>query len=421
MTIYASKIERLRCMHEASFGNDGSGTLGNYKEVPAREGTIELVLNEPLESPMHVQQRVDGHPTRVHMPRSATLTFECNAQTFTTKATSTVAATQSWLGILLESYLGGKHLMTGTTINDAAADQNDWDGAVVTTLRPGAAVGLATGTGGTLEVREIKSKSGSNIVLKHNTTGSPSNGSTVYGAATYFANPRTDGSEFKSLGFVAESYVTTDKWVLLGGAVTACELKTEPGAIPTLKFTITFADWQAADGSDAAANLTGAIVGEATYINASTIVMADSGLYYGVVGDSSAPDAAAASAINWAPAVTYAAVRTPGGTNNIVQYVRVHVSPVLSGDFVVPYEDQNWRTSLESNDSVSLWLQIGSAPTTGAIVISAPNVQIVDVQRVDVDGISCQKVSWVARHDTDTTAESSYEGLAQSAFRIHML
>lgn len=421
MTIFASKIEAGRIIHESSFGADMSGSLGSYSRVPFREGTSVLTLTEPTESPLHVQRRVDGHPTHVHLPRSAVWEFECNAETFTTKATSTVAPTQSWLGYILESYLGAKNLVTGTTINDAAPDVNDWDGSVVTTLSPGAAVGLPTGTGGTLEVREIKSKSGSNIVLKHDTSNAPSNGGTVYGCATYFANPRTDGSEFQSIGAVLEGYVTTDKWVCLGGAVTGCEPMFENGQVAKFKFTITFAAWYPADGVDVSADLDGAILDEGTYTDTNTLVVADSEFVVATVGSTASAIKPSVSSMTFSPAVTYQPVRTPGGTNNIAQFVRTHVSPVLTGSFVVPYEDQTWFDHRDADDALAIWLQIGTSPTDGALVISAPNCQITDVQRTDVDGIQCVTVSWVARHDTDTTAETGYEGLAQSAFRVHML
>ena len=421
MTIYASNIQRLRILHESSFGTDGSGTLGNYSEVPFREGSFELTLTEPGESPMHSQQRVDGHPTEIALPRMATAVFEVNAETFTTKATSTVAATKSWLGMLLQSWMGGVHLMTGTTVNDAGADVNDWDGTVVTTLRPGAAVGLPTGTGGVLEVREIASKSSSNIVLKYDTSSAPSNGGTVYGSATYFANPLTTGAEFQSLQAVVEGYVTTDKWVVLGGCVTACEPVMENGQVARFKFTVEFAAWYPADGVDVSADLNAATLSEATYINTNTLVQADSEFCIAEVGTSNSAIYPHASSISFAPAITYAKVRSPGGVNTVAQWVRTHVSPVLTGKFVVPYEDQTWYDYRDAETPLALWLQVGSAPTFGAMVMSAPNIQITDVQRVNVDGIQSVEVSWVARHDTDTTAESGYEGLAQSAFRIHML
>jgi hypothetical protein len=419
MTIYASKIEAVRIAHETTFGADLTGTLGSFAYVPFREGTLSLELSEPLESPMHSQQRVDGHPTRVHLPRTAKAVFECNVDTFTTKAVDTVAATKSWLGTLLETAMGGSHLMTGTTVNDAGADQDDWDGTVVTTLRPGAAVALPTGTGGTLELREIKSKSSSNIVLKHFTTNAPSNGATVRGTATYFTSSRTTGAEFKSLQLIAEGYTTTDKYVLLGGAVTALEMTLEPGKIPTMKVTVEFVNWEYADGAGVTVDLNGTVLGAATYTDAVTLVQADSLLCAATVGTPNSVVSLHASKIEFKPAMSFVKVRTPSGVNTVAQFVRTHAAPVLSGSFTLPYENQTWWDIRDADTIKALWYQIGSSPSVGACMISAPNVQIVDVKRVDVDGISCQQVDWVARLDSATTAESSYEGLAESAFRIH--
>lgn len=420
MTYYPSKIEALRLVHESSFGADMSGSLGSYAYCPFREGSLALELNDPLESPMHVQQRVDGHPVRIHLPRNAKLSFDVNLETFTTKATSTVAATQSWLGLILETAMGGINLMTGTTVNDAAADQDDWDATVATTLRPGAAVGVAT-TAGLLEAREIKSKSGSNIVLKHYTTNSPSNGATVYGSATYFCNPRHTGAESQSIGAVVEGYTTTDKWILMGGHVTELTFTLAPGAVPVAKVVIEFADWAEADGSDAAADLDGAILDAATYTNVNTLVQADSEFCTATVATANSVTKLHVSSMEIVPAMQWVKVKTPGGLNNVKQFVRAHAAPVVSGTFTLPYEDQTWFDRRAADTALALWFQVGSTPSEGAIVFSAPKIQVTNVERVDVEGVSGLKVSWVGRLDTDTTAESSYEGLAESAFRIHML
>ena len=423
MTVFSAKIEAGRIMHESSFGNDGSGTLGNYVYVPFREGTSKLTLQKPKESPAHTQQRVDGHETGITMPKSATWEFEVNLATFTTRADNTIAAVQSWLGIFLETYLGAKHLMTGTQVNDAGADANDWDALVATTLRPGAAVGLYRPSDGLWEVREIKSKTGSNIVLKHNTSFSPGNGDPVLGSATYYANPRTTGAEAKSIGAVLEGYTTTDKYVCRGGGVTACELILEKGQIPRFKFTVTFATWDYADGANAAANLQATILDEATYLHTNTMVLANSTLMVGTVGTAALTHSSLdTSAIAFSFAISHQKVPTVGGTMNVAQFARVHVSPLGQLKLTLAYEDQTWFDYRDNDTILSSMLQIGDNDNNeGMVAFSWPNLQVKDVQRVEVDGLSYQEVTLDPRHDTDTTAERGYEGLAQSAFRIHQL
>ncbi len=425
MTVYASKIEATRIAHELEFGVDmtapgeGSG-IEVFKWVPFREGTGKLTLTKTMESPLHVQQRVDGHPTRVALPKMAVYECEVNTETLTTKATNGVTIAQSWLGIILETWMGAKNLMAGTTVNDVAPDQDDFTATVATTLRPGSAIGLATGAGGILEVREIKSKSGSNIVLKHNLSEAPANASTVYGSATYFCNPLTTGDEFKSICGVHEGYTTTDKYVCRGGAVTAVEFTLENGQITKMKVTITYATWDYADGVAVYLDLDAATIGQATYTDHNTLVQADSVCLIGETpGVGTTP--LNVSSITITPAITFAKVMTPGGVGNVAQWVRTHVSPVCEVKVVHPYEDQSWFEFRDDSTPLAMLHQIGSAPTEGAFVFSLPNLQVIDVQRLDVDGIASQEVTMVARHDTDTTAESGYEGLAQSAFRIHML
>lgn len=424
MTIYAAKIERLRVRQESSFGVDMTGLLPNsgWLDVPFREGTLKITPGNRLESPMHAQQRVDGHPEEKDIPATTVVEFECNLETFTSKATNAVSATQSWLGYFLKTWMGGMNLMTGTTVAAGSPTEVIFPATVYTTLLPGAAIGVARASDGVLEVREIQKLNVSNeTVLKHNLSEAPTVGATVLGSATYYCNPLTTGAEFESLQFVLDGYTPDDKWVCIGGGVTGCEITLENGQIAKLKFTVTFAVHYPADGVAVAADLVGDTLGSATYLDTNTLVVADSEFCTAEPGTPDSVERQAVSSMSFEPAITYAMVRTPGGTNTVLQFVRTHVSPVLVIKFTEPYEDRRWFDLRDSHDPVAQWYQIGSAPTEGAVVFSAPNCQVKDVQRVDVDGVQSQEVTLVARHDTDTEYDAADEGIATSAFRIHMI
>ena len=63
--------------------------------------------------------------------------------------------------------------------------------------------------------------------------------------------------------------------------------------------------------------------------------------------------------------------------------------------------------------------QIGTSSSDGGILISAPTVQITDVQHENVDGILSTRVDWKGRLDEDTSGSTA--DLAKSAFRIHLI
>jgi len=423
MTIYASRIERLRGIQESSFCNDHSGSMASFFEVPFIEGSLQLELSRPAETPGHAQQRIGGYPAGVLMPKSAKLSFECNLETFTTKATSTVAATSHWLAEMLEAALGGSHLMTGTAITTGATT-TVLPVSVATTIRPGAAVGCNTGTGSALEIREVKSKSGSNITLKLATSNAASNSATVLGSTTVFAHTRMTGADSISMQFAVEGQNIEDRWLLRGGALESLSFTFAPGAIPKCAFTWKFARWDQADGSSTSGDLTGPVIGEASYANHVTVVQMDSEFRSQTVGTSTLSGTLLeASSIEFTPNIVWAPVTTSSGTNTVYQWVRTHVAPVITGSVTLPYEDsQAWFTAHSSKTSKAMWLQIGSSTTDGGILVSAPRTFLTNPpQRVDVNGIMGQRFQFASRLDSDTTAESSFEALAESPFRIHFI
>lgn len=422
MTIYVANLERIRGLQESTFATDGSGSMGSFFEIPFIEGSASLILDEPIESPKHAQQRLGGSPTGVVMPRKATLTFTTNLETFTTKATSTVAAPSHWLAEMLESALGGSHLMTGTTITTGATT-SVLPVSVATTLRPGAAVGLNTGAGSALEIREIESVSGSNITIKAQTSNAAANGATVLGATTLFAHTRMTGASSISMQFAIEGQNTQDRYLVRGGALDSLTFTFGPGLIPKLTFAWKFADWDQADGAATAGDLTGPEISAATYINTVTLVQADSELRSHTVSSSGLSGTLLeANQIEIRPNIVWAPVMTSSGTNTIKQWVRVHAEPVITGSFVLPYEDaQTWFDARTAKTKKTVWLQIGSSTTNGGCLISVPHAQIDNVVRENVEGIANQRVSFRSQLDTDIVAATGYEAMAESPFKIHFI
>lgn len=415
MTINVHNLQRIRVEEETTFATEE--TIGNFKDVPFVEGSASLQLRQDMESPGHAQQYIDGHPTRVNMPKRAQLDLTVPLATLDTKPGNGVAATQSALGEMLKIAMGAQTLATGTTVNDVSATTTQFVSTASGYLA-GLAVGLGTGSNSELEMREFKTVSGSTNTVKYAFSNAPANSSTVWSAASYVLTGQ-DGSEALSAQFAVEGIYTEDSWLLSGGQVSSVGISLPIGGLPTMSFSWQFADWDLADGTNTTMDLTAASIVAATYADTKSIVLADSEFRVATVGSSTIGTLYHPSEINIDLNLQYVPQMTPAGTNNIKQWIRLHQAPVVSGSFVIPYEATTFRTSKDAPTAHAITLQIGTSTTDGGILLSIPNAQITDVQPVDAGGIRSQRVSFVGRHDTDWTGSTSTR--VRSAFRMHFI
>lgn len=422
MTIQQQNIQRIRVYEEAngSFATDHSGTLGDFRECPFVEGSVNMVLETPQESPAHLQQRIDGKAENVLLPKRWNLDFTTNLETFTTKAGDGVTAAQSALGTILKCVMGGQRLGVGDTINDVSASTEGFDVANGSRWQEGSAIGLATGTGSTLEIREIQQVTSNTITLKHLLTSAPANLSTCWNAATYYMGSG-NGDDVTSLQFLVEGLELNDRFALWGGQLQSMSLDVGPGVIPKVTFSIAGVQWFYADGTNTSANLTTTALTASTYTNNKTLVVLDSEFRVMTVGTATLTNTLIhAPSINITPNIAYTQHRTPAGVQTVNTWIRLHQPPVVSGSFTLPYEDQTWFSARDNLTDKAVFYQIGTSTTDGGILIAAPTTQITNVQRVDIDGIAGQEVSWEARIDTDAGTSSPVE-LGRNAFRIHFI
>jgi len=419
MTIMQSRIQSLGFETEAAgaFGTDLSAT-GTYKPVPAREGTVQLAINRPTASPLTLQQHIDGYPTEVLLPKSGTLSFDVNLDTFDARAGDGVAAQQGALGEMLAVAFGTERLGTGDTINDATPGTETNTVTTAGRWEAGAAAGMPTGDNGELECREIEGMSGSDQTLKLALSNAPSNGGTIYNAATYYLS-ELDSTETTSGQFRLQGRHIDDRWLLMGCALESMTLNLTAGQIPYISMTWKFADWK---HSDEAALGFGAVLADVTYANKQELVVADSELRVQTVGTATlANTEVLASEITFEPSIQYTAITTPGGANNVHMYLRTRQTgtPVITGSFTLPFQGEAvWHDVRNAQTRKAVFFQIGNSTANGAALIAAPNVQITDHQMVDVEGISGETVSWKGSIDTDTGGAST--DLARAAFRIHL-
>lgn len=422
MTIQIDNIRRVRDYEEpnGSFATDASGTMASFKDSPFDESSISMTLDEPTESPMHAQQHIDGYPEEVIMPRRATLSRKLYLEAQTTRPSTGVTAGQGSLGRLLKSVMGAETLQVGTTINDAASTFTGFTVASAAGLSKGGAIALATGTGGRIEVREIKNIATNFVTLKHALSAAPANGSPVWAAATYTMSTG-DGDVATSIQTAIEGLEQDDRFLLLGGQCpSGITIEAANGARPSATFAHTYASWFYANGTNTVATLTGSALGTATYTHNQPLVIKDSELRVLTVGTTSlSATLMPASSFEFTPSIAWKMIPAPGGINNTMQWVRDRSAPIVSGSFTIPYENQTWFTAKTNKTDHCITLQVGSSATEGAVMIVAPCCQITDVQLVSVDNIRSVKVSWKGRLDTDVTSITT--DVHRSAFRIHIV
>lgn len=414
MTIEVHAVQRIRAYVESTFGADSSGSAGSFTDLPIREGSAQLTLVQASMDPRQLVQHIDEYRKEVLGARKGTkLTFTMNLAPTGTAAGAATAAVQGPLGLILKTVLGGETLGTGTTFTGGTATVPTVTSAAG--LLAGGAIGW-TNSSGILEVREIKSISGSSVTLAHAFSGAPSNGNVCYAAATYFPTANPSGS----LAFLVEGLESDDRWLLTGGqCVDGYSIAVDPsgGAIPSITFNMQFANWYASD--ECGSSITGTL-GTATYTYHEPIV-GYAGEYR--VFTTEAPTLLTtsivhASAIVFAPALKYVPYTSPLGTQTIVRWVKMREAPAVSGGFTGVYQDTTWWNARKNRGTYNPCYTYGTAAGS-AVLLSARSVQMMNPQRgPDPAGLAGQILQWKGRRNIDTAATTDQ---ATAPYAIHLV
>jgi len=412
MSIEIQNVQRIRAWSESSFAFDGTGTLGNYFDLPIREGSAQITLTQDSLDPMQmVQSRVE-YREEVLGKRSATLTFQMNLSPTGTAATSGVTAVTSPLGRLLKAVMGGEALGTGNVFTGGTAT------VPTVSSTAGFAVGGAIGwvnSSGILEVREIEVVSIGSVTVKHAFSAAPTSGNAI-ACATYSLTE--DPQE--SMQFIVEGAESDDRWLLLGGqAVGGMQIAVDPtgAALPTITFNFTFANWKTS--AETTGTITGAI-GTATYSDYSPIVGHAGEFRVFTVGASTLTTSSRVhvSALAFTPSIAYAPVTSPNGTNTVLRWRASRASPPCEGSFTTFYEDLTWFTGRTNRTDYNIVYQMGTSAGQ-TVVLTAPTVQAINPQRVaDASQLAAQTLQWKARRDTDVGSTTT--ALAKSPWRVHI-
>jgi hypothetical protein len=414
MSIEVQAVQAVRAFSEATFGADSSGSLGSYTYLPLRDGSAQLTLTRDSLADAALVQHIDEYREEVLGKRSATIAITMNLAPTGTAAASAVAAVTGGLGMMLKACLGGEYKGTGTTFSSGST-------AVVLNLTSAAgfSVGSAIGwvnASGVLETREIKTIATNVVTLKLAFSGSPANLDVAYAVATYYptANPA------ESLAMLVEGLESDDRWLLTGGqAVGGVTLAFDVTGqtLPSVTFNLQFARFYAA--GETSTPITGTLA-TATYTNYEPIVGEAGDFRVWTCGSPTLVSGTAVncSALSFTPALGFAPYTSPMGVMTIKKWVKTRTAPIMSGNWVNPYEDVTWWTARNSRTNKAVAYQFGTAAGSTAL-ITAPTVQIVNPQRTaDAGSLAAQTVSWKGRRDTDTTVLTT--DIAYAPFRIHL-
>lgn len=422
MAVYQSKIGRIRIAPEAVFGVEES--VGNFIDMPWLETVgATITLLRPVETPGHAQQMLDGYPIGVLMPKRAKIEITFNLETLTTKALSGVTPAVHWLGLLLRAFGFTSFLPTGTTVSGTGSSVNVVNFTSAASYRAGASYAVRNPTTGLFEIREIESISTNAVTNKMAHAAAPTTaGWDIMAGATYYLDPRP-GQALPSLQAAVEGASPFDRWLvkgLVGESLSFEDL--QPGGIPKVKMTLQAPMWLSADGSATVMDLVGEVLGLATYTNNITNVVKDSDLRFGTVTNATLPGMAHVSKIEFTPNIKIVEIPSPAGIETVAGYARVHEPPAIRGSLTLPFEDLSFFSARDSRTSHRVHYQISTAASVGGVLLSAPTIQVVDVQRADENGLQYQKVDWVGRHDEETVTAaavgSSDHALAKSSLRL---
>ena len=424
MTYNVQAVQRLRVKKETNgnFCVDQTSQMSTFTDIPIREGSTTMTLDQAKLDPMNARQYIYAHNTEILGAKSSSIAFEVNLGPTDTIAADGATAAQTPAGLLLGLTMGGETTCVGTTAN-AEQDEDSVtiaDNISTTKHSPGGAIGWVNANS-KLELRELQSASGTQLTTKVEFSGVPATGNVIYACRTYYLDNRTS-SDVGSLQAVLEGFDPSgvdDCWVHSGGQIDSpMAITFTNGEIPTLGFNFKFADWD--NGDDKA--LTPITLGaneHATYNNQNEICVLDSEFICGEVANATYSGVERhITSFEIELGYKYIPIKTPGGTNNIVQWAMMPDHPVVKGSFTIPYEDQTFKDYEAAKTPLYIFFQIGSTTSEGAMLISIPTIQVTNVQRIDNEGIASQKVEFIGRQDADVGSIITAQAL--SPFRIHI-
>lgn len=415
------------------------GTLGNFFPIPAIwENALNAELEEPVEDPGHIGQRLDQSALGVLMPKRARYPLIVPMETFATKATNGVQAPLHWAGRMFHSALGGIYRSTGTTISGSGSTTTVLNVNDASTHRAGGAIGILNPTSGLLEMREIASvnvaATPDTITLKMALSFTPANAAVVLGASTCFLHNNPDGADPSFLQVLMFGYNQYDRWQLPGGTLQSLRLlNMQPGGFPRAEFGLQFPSWLVADGTNGTVNSIGTTLGLVTYADVVANTIRDSDARLRAYGSSAlaASTLVQATELSIDPSIEYEMLPSPNGpfSSNVRSARRRDTRPTSACrvTFTEPAEDnQKYDAYHSARTQLAFTQQVGMSATRGGFLVSVPCMQTAaPPRRRDLGAVRGINVQLSSMLDAETTAAAGASAadvaLATAAFRTHWI
>lgn len=405
------QVKRVRYYIEPNtdYAVDASGTE-TFKDV--RTTAADMAVNEPMLDNNTMQHTIDAAQPKIRSgQRRCSLSLGSYLVSHNVDVAGATDPVDSSQSDLIGTIMGGIVYTTGSAVGLNIVDNGSFDGSTSDDKLAGTAVGLVDPNTGRMEVARVKSFSGSDeILLEHKLPFTPGVAATINGGTHCHFTDDPD----RSLQFIVQGQDNQDSWVLQG-LQGAFSLTYANGELATVTYDLT-------DGADWSYGTTAGIQ-EATFTTSDPIPVVDARvLFYPVGGDAlTSGEYVSVDASSWeiTPNISYKNVTTPKGVGNILRKRRERSVPAASGTVTGYFHDRSFFDARSADTRYGLAVQIGSAPGK-TVYVSVPYVQIVDVQRADVDGLAGVTVSYEALDNKHGTEGSNRE-LAKSAFSVHFL
>ncbi len=441
MTIRQSEIGALHLINETTFLTEVASIMSSAFPIPFKRGTCKLVRDDVFGDPMTAKQRLDDMDVQIKLPGKPTLEFDVNLQVPSARNGDGFTAEVGWWGTILDAWLGhtalngtvdGRSKMgTGTLVTTGTSTVTTALIVNAGVFESGMAVGFATGSGGKLECRVIRTPdtttSPDELRLKLALSAAPAVGSTVYAAATYALD--CGGRTLPTLQAVVQGYDNTERWLLLGGCIDSIVFTLGTRALPSAKVKMKFANMLPADGVSTTLDLTGPLLSRYSYSDITTLVEKDSELRFQTLGTTTLASAPARKFSQLEIKLNTEMVEIPNPSQplGIGGWIRRNKVPALEVNFTEPRDESTaWETGMNAAVPTVYagQYQIGASTVTGAWLFDLPTLQVTNVEPlIDSNGISAVKVSMMGRNDEANFPQSTNDewiDFANDAFRIHM-
>lgn len=410
MTVKLSTLKHIRYLVEqnASFGVNQSGSLAYNTMRHLADSTIALeqeMLNNDIQ-----QQIIDGMAPSIVGRKRCSVSIKSYLYGAPTPLSGNATPASFELADFFGVVMGGHTAQSGSTQSGAGSSSGSFTPASPGCFPNGTIVGMLNSSG-KLEARKILG--GTTTKTVHTVFSFvPSSGQTIYNSHTCYLAENCSGT----LQFYTKGHTSDDVWVAVG-CNGGFSLENVLGQIPKVSFDLKGASWFTGSA--------GSILPKETYVSAShsaVPVFRDSKVFFYPTATSTTTGVEVkAKTLTIKPAISYADVETPGGVENISEKVRIrNAGGVLTIELQTYYEDRSFYSAWAAGTEYGMLIQIGSAPGR-TVVLSAPRVQIVNVVRNDIGGLTGQTLTLKCLDDNLTTATSGFSELAQSVFTLSFL